>query len=127
MELTTRQRGFLDVTLGQRIRHLRMQKGWSQRQLEEKAGLEGRNLTRYESDKVRPRLRVLKQLASALQVSVDELTTDENERPEQQFQDKELLNQFLAVEKMDEQDRMAIKCLLQAMILNNKIRDLQTA
>ncbi len=115
------------MTLGQRIRTLRKDKGWTQRQLEEKAGIENRNLTRYESDKVRPRLSSLKMLAQALEVSVDELTSEEDERPDNQFQDKELLNQFLAVEKMDERDRDAVKCLLQAMIVKNRLKELQTA
>jgi transcriptional regulator with XRE-family HTH domain len=118
-------RGFAQVTLGQRIRKLRRDKGWTQRQLEEKAGIENRNLTRYESDKVRPRLGSLKMLAQALEVSVDELTAEDDERPDQQFQDKELLNHFLAVEKMDARDRDAIKCLLQAMIVKNRLKELQ--
>jgi transcriptional regulator with XRE-family HTH domain len=120
-------RGSGQVTLGKRIRKLRKEKGWTQRQLEEKAGIENRNLTRYESDKVRPRLSSLKMLAQALEVSVDELTAEEHEKAEQQFQDKELLNQFLAVEKMDGRDRDAIKCLLQAMIVKNRLKELQTA
>jgi transcriptional regulator with XRE-family HTH domain len=129
------RRGFVQVTLGQRIRTLRKGRGWTQRQLEEKAGIPGReryafesrNLTRYESDKVRPRLNSLKMLAQALEVSVDELTAEEHEKLEQQFQDKELLNQFFAVEKMDDRDRDAIKCLLQAMIVKNRLKELQTA
>lgn len=115
------------VTLGQRIRHLRKQKDWTQKELERQAGLENRNLTRYESDKVRPRVESLKKIAEALEVTVDELTTEESELPEQQFQDKELLNQFLAIEKMDDQDRFAIKRILQAMIVKNKVQDLQVS
>ncbi len=115
------------MTLGQRIRKLRLEKGWTQRQLEEQAGLESRNLTRYESDKVRPRLKSLKMLANALEVSVDELAAEDEEKAEERFQDKELLNQFLAVEQMGEQDRMAIKRVIQAMIIKNKVNDLQTA
>ena len=84
-------------------------------------------MTRYESDKVRPRVESLKKIAEALEVSVDELTRTENEEPQQQFEDKELLKQFLAVEKMDEQDRFAIKRVLQAMIVKSKVQDLQVS
>lgn len=115
------------MTLGQRIRHLRKKKDWTQKELERQAGLENRNLTRYESDKVRPRVDSLKKIAEALEVTVDELTTEDSEQPEQQFQDKELLNQFLAIEKMDDQDRFAIKRILQAMIVKNKVQDLQVS
>lgn len=112
------------MTLGQRIQRLRREKGWTQRELEQRAGIENRNLTRYESDKVRPRVESLTKIAEALEVSVDELTSNE---PDTQFQDKELLNQFLAIEKMDEQDRFAIKRILQAMIVKSKLQDLQVS
>lgn len=117
-------KGFQPMTLGQRIKQLRKERGWTQRELEQRAGLENRNLTRYESDKVRPRLESLTKIAEALEVSVDELTREE---PSHQFQDKELLNQFLAVEKMDEKDRFAIKRILQAMIVKSKVQNLQVS
>lgn len=115
------------MTLGQRIRALRMQRGWTQRELERQAGVESRNLTRYENDKVRPRLKVLQGIAEALEVSVDELVAEDDSTPEHAFRDKELLNQFLAVEQMEDDDKAAIKRVIQAMILKHKVRGLQTA
>ena len=43
-----------------------------------------------------------------------------------QVQDKELLYQFLAVEKMDK-DRFSIKRILQAMIVISKVQNLQVS
>ena len=112
------------MTLGQRIKQLRKERGRTQGELEQRAGIENWNLTRYESDKVRPRLESLTKIAEALEVSVDELTREE---PSHQSQDKELLHQLLAVEKMDEKDRFSIKRILQAMIVISKVQNLQVS
>lgn len=113
------------MTLGQKIRKFRLAKGWTQKRLEKESGVENRNLTRYEHDKVRPRPKILKQIAAALEVSVDELLAEEGEQTEQMFQDKELLNQFLAVQHMGNEDREAIKRIIRAMIIKDRVRDLQ--
>ncbi len=113
------------MTIGERIKKLRQFKHWNQKDLGEKSGINWTNITRYETDKIKPSIRVLKKFAEAFEIPVDKLLYDEEEtKPELFFQDKELLKQFIEVEKMSEEDRTVIKKLIQAMIVKNQVCDL---
>jgi transcriptional regulator with XRE-family HTH domain len=110
-------------SIGQRIRKLRRDLDLTQAELGERAGIDPRNLTRYENDKLRPSVPVLQRIASALSVAVDDLV--ESERPaETPLRDPELLHQLQAIEQMEPADRDALKRVIQAMILKTQIQGL---
>lgn len=116
------------MTLGERIRELRTVKGWTQDELAERAGLNGRHLSRFENDHVRPRAQTLRSLAEAFGTTVEELQSpNAKEDVASLIPDQELFHQFQAVCQMDQQDIEAVKRILSALIVKNKIRDLQTA
>lgn len=54
-----------------RIRKLRLEKGWTLRQLEEKSGVGVGILTRWERDLVNPRVDLAYYVAQALGVSIE--------------------------------------------------------
>lgn len=113
------------MTIGQRIKNLRQKKNWTQKELGEKVGINWTNITRYEKDKIKPSVKMLRKFADALEVPADKLVYDEEEtKPDLFLQDKELLKQFIEVEKMNEEDKAAIKRLIQAMIVKNQLHDL---
>ena len=115
------------MTLGQRIRKLRKQRDWTQKELESRTGIDHRNITRYETSTVKPSVKVLQRFADAFEISVDELIHDASEiRPEILIQDKELLRQFQDVEKLPEDDKMAAKRILQALIMKQQMQELLT-
>jgi transcriptional regulator with XRE-family HTH domain len=113
------------MTIGQRIKNLRQKKNWTQKDLGEKVGINWTNITRYEKDKIKPSVKMLRKFADAFEVPVDKLVYDEEEtKPELFLQDKELLKQFIEVEKMSEEDKTAIKRIIQGMIIKNQICDM---
>ena len=57
-------------TLGSRIAAARQARGWSQNELDQKAGLAKYRTIRYESDQLQPRVPTLGVLAKTLGVSV---------------------------------------------------------
>lgn len=57
-------------TLGSRIAAARQARGWSQNELDQKAGLAKYRTIRYESDQLQPRVSTLGILAKTLGVSV---------------------------------------------------------
>ncbi len=61
-------------TVGQRVRALREQRGWTQAQLGERADLDHTAVSRIEHDRVKPTRRTLRDIARALDVPVEELT-----------------------------------------------------
>ena len=47
------------MSLGNKIKQLRQEKGWSQDELAFHAGIDGRQISRYENDKVTPSVDVV--------------------------------------------------------------------
>lgn len=62
-----------DETLGERVQRLRSARGWSQRQLGQRANTSGSYISQLEAGAPRPGARLLEQIASALGVPVAEL------------------------------------------------------
>lgn len=58
---------------GEKIREIRMQRGYNQEQLAELANLNHVTIAKYESGKVEPGAQALDRIADALEVTVDEL------------------------------------------------------
>jgi transcriptional regulator with XRE-family HTH domain len=61
------------VRIGEKVRGLRVKKGWSQRMLADHAQIEQAHLARLETGKIEPGVLVLERLAGALEVAVWEL------------------------------------------------------
>lgn len=59
--------------LGEKIKKFRKQKGYTQKQLAEKAGISRTALIRYENDETSPSIQILQQIAAALDVSVSDI------------------------------------------------------
>jgi len=68
---------------------------------------------------------VLNRLADVLGISVDFLINgNTSEKAQNTLKDTELLNQFRAVEQMDEEDQNTIKRLIDAFITKKRIKQL---
>jgi transcriptional regulator with XRE-family HTH domain len=111
------------MTTGQKIRKLRRDRNWTQAELGENAGINYRNLNRYEHDKLKPGAKMLAKLAAAFGVSIDEMAEDEMV-PDLTIQDSDLFNCFRQAQAMGEEDKMVIKKLVQAMVVKNQVQTL---
>lgn len=70
------------IKIGQRIAALRMQKGWSQRELTNRCGWDSQSrIGNYESDRREPSLHDLELIARALGITVKELLFGEDGSP----------------------------------------------
>ena len=102
-----------------------MDKGLSQTELGSLAGIHYTQIGRYENKGAQPSADVLAKLANALGVSSDFLNNGStDELAENTLSDKELLNQFKAIEKMADNDKSVIKTLIDAFITKRKIQQL---
>jgi len=109
----------------QRLKKARIDKGLSQTELGSLAGIHYTQIGRYENKGSQPSADILSKLANALGVSSDYLTNGStDELAENTLNDKELLNQFKAIEKMTESDKGVIKTLIDAFITKRKIQQL---
>ncbi|MEL6628592.1 MAG: helix-turn-helix transcriptional regulator [Bacteroidota bacterium] len=111
--------------LGQRIKELRKQKNMSQSQLASIVGLSYAQIGRYETKGTQPPAEALKKIAQALEVSPDFLINGSSgDQAHASLTDTELIQQFKAVEQMDEEDKHIVKKLIDAFITKKKIQQL---
>ena len=111
--------------LGNRIAYLRKLNKMSQTELAKKIGISYAQLGRYEIKGAQPPAEVLKKIADSLSTTVDFLINgDTDEKAKSTLKDAELLQQFKAVEQMDDDDRNVVKKLIDAFITKRKIQQL---
>ena len=63
----------MQIASGDSIKKFRKQKGYTQKQLAEKAGISRTALIRYENGETSPSIQILQQIAAALDVSVSDI------------------------------------------------------
>ena len=105
------------MTIAERIRLIRQQKGFSQVELANEAGTNVKSLSRYELGTSIPPANVLKDLADALGVSADALLGEQAT-----IEDKELFKKFEIVQHMDEETKKIVTNFLDLTIRDFKAK-----
>ena len=105
------------MTIAERIRLYRQQKGFSQAELAEKSQVNNKSLSRYELGSSIPPADALKNIADALGVSSDALLNDDNVS----VKDKDLLQKFEVIQEMNDEDKIIVN-----RFLDLTIRDFKT-
>lgn len=111
------------MTLGEKIRQLRKRNKMTQGELAERIGTHESHIGRYEKDQSVPTSPVLKKISQVFNISVDYLLFDKEETSlTAKIADKELLEQFEEVDKMDQEKRELIKRIISMAINEDKIK-----
>jgi len=114
-----------NLGFAERLRELRKQKELSQTQLGAIIGIHYTHVGRYERGSSLPNSDTLRRLAEALGVTGDYLldgAVDTVARA--RLEDRELLQQFQEVEKLEDEDKRVVKVLLDAFLTKRKLRSL---
>jgi len=110
---------------GERIKELRTAKKLTQSELAKIVGLSYIQIGRYETQKSNPSSDVLQKIANALNTSIDFLMQGNTDDViSAQFKDKELLNQFIEVEKLNNEDKHLVKTFIDAFLTKRHIQKL---
>lgn len=110
---------------GKRLIELRKQKGLSQTELAKQIGVSYIQIGRYETKGTQPPAEVLNKLANAFNTSIDYLINgNSNEKALNTLKDNELLQQFKAVEQMNDDDRHIVQKLIGAFITQGKLKQM---
>lgn len=113
------------MTLGERVKRLRTDRGWSQAQLGQKLGIHQKQVSGYERDIHVPATDLLVRLAEALDVSLDYLVSGgDGEKQRIDVADRELIRHMEAVDKLPERDKEAVKAVMESFILKNRFQEL---
>lgn len=107
-------------SLGLRIRELRKQRKWTQKELANKLDLQFPQLNKYECGMHAPPIEKLVELAEIFNTTVDYLLTG-NRSDETPLHNLRLLERFKELEESNAEDQEAVIKLVDAMILKNKV------
>ena len=105
------------MTIAERIRLYRQQKGLSQAELADKSQVNNKSLSRYELGSSIPPADALKNIADALGVSTDALLNDDTVT----IKDKKKKKKFEVIQEMNEEDKAIV-----TRFLDLTIRDFRT-
>lgn len=110
------------MSFGKNLARSRREKGLTQEGLVKKSGVAISQIRRYEADKSSPTLEVITRLAKALGVSIDELVFDKATGiAASRIMDRELLEQFEMVCSLEEEEREAVKKILEGIIVKHQV------
>ena len=112
------------MPFAEKLLKLRNERGLTQQDMASLIGVGIAQMRRYEKGKSSPTLEVIKNIARTLGISADELIFDENERvAAAKILDRELLQQFELVAKLNPHDKDAVKTILDSMILKSRLEE----
>jgi transcriptional regulator with XRE-family HTH domain len=106
------------MTIAERIRLYRQQKGFSQAELAEKSSVNNKSLSRYELGSSVPPADALKNIANALGVSADTLLSDDVTT----IKDVDLFKKFEIIQDMNEDDKSIVLRFLDLTIRDYKTK-----
>jgi transcriptional regulator with XRE-family HTH domain len=112
------------MALGERIRTLRKEAGWSQAELGEKAGVDSQRISRYENGRITPSLDAIVRIAEAFNVSIDHLLVDDVPRRPLHAVEHNLGNRLAALDELSEEDMASLLHMVDALVAKNRLKTL---
>lgn len=106
---------------GMRVKEIRKQKKWTQKELAVKIDISFSQLNKYESGLSIPPIEKLIQLAEIFDTTIDYLLT--GDRSDQKpLHNVRMLERFRAMEELDHEDQEAVLKIMDAMIAKSKMK-----
>jgi transcriptional regulator with XRE-family HTH domain len=113
------------MALKDKIKELRQRKNWSQGQLAIQLKANQKQISAYERGVNIPSTEMLIRMSQVFDVSLDYLVFEaEGVESNIKVRDRELLQQFEQVDKLNDSDKKIVKELLDLVILKNKFQSL---
>lgn len=121
----TDQEGAAVGVLGERVRELRKEHGWSQAALGQRIGTDSHRISRYENGHITPSVDALVKLADALEVTVDYLVREGVPRQNLDGHELGALGGRLAeLSELSDEDRAALLNVLDGLLAKSRLKAL---
>lgn len=113
------------MTVGEKIKQIRKDKGLQQKAVALEVGLDQSNYNKIENGKREPSVEVLQKLSGIFGITVDELLNpDDNKKPTPvTVEDKTVAEKIRLVEQLEEEDKNVIYKMLDTMLTKKKFQD----
>jgi transcriptional regulator with XRE-family HTH domain len=100
----------------ERLRVLRIERTWSQVEVAERVGTDGRQISRYENGHITPTVPMLVRLAEVFDVSLDYLVLEQALRRPFYLGDEPFLRRLGHLDRLTEEDRACLANILDALL-----------
>lgn len=110
--------------LGSKIKSLRKERNLSQDELAEKINIDGRQISRYENDKMNPSIDVLIKLAEAFNISVDYLLFSDIPKKPLRQKYTSIIEKLELIENMSNEDQQAFMIFLDSIYAKYQMKKL---
>ena len=112
------------MSLGEKLKDLRREKGWSQDEFAFHAQIDGRQVSRYENDRVVPSVEVLVKIAKAYDVSLDFLVLDDAPRRSLSPTTSPVADRLQELSALSADDEQCLLHLLDALEAKNRLKEI---
>lgn len=112
------------MPLGERIRQLRKEAGWSQAELAEKIGADAGRVNKYEAGRMAPAAESLVRLAEVLNVSIDYLLIDGVPRRPLHSAADALGDRLAVVAELGDEDLNLVVSFVDALVAKTRMKAL---
>ena len=112
------------MPLGERIRQLRKEAGWSQAELAEKIGADAGRVNKYEAGRMAPAAESLVRLAEVLNVSIDYLLIDDVPRRPLHSAADALGDRLSVVAELGDEDLNLVVSFVDALVAKTRMKAL---
>jgi transcriptional regulator with XRE-family HTH domain len=112
------------MTIGEKIKQVRKEKGLQQKAVALEIGLDQSNYNKIENGRREPSVEVLQKLSVIFGVTVDDLLNPDNNQPSPvTVEDKTVTEKIRLIEQLEDEDKNVIYKMLDTMLTKKKFQD----
>jgi transcriptional regulator with XRE-family HTH domain len=112
------------LPLGERLKQLRRELGWSQADLAAKIGADAGQISRYENGHMTPSAEAVAKLAEVLDVSADYLLIDSSTRRSLRSPENVLGDHLALVAELGEDELAVVRSVIDGLVAKKRLRTL---
>ncbi len=113
------------MNFSQKLKLLSKEKGWPQDELSEKIVIDGRQISRYENNKITASAEVIVKIAEVFNGSIDYLLLEDASRTPIKFKDEKLIKKIKSIDNKSEEDKLSLINIIEAIEAKNKFKNLE--
>jgi transcriptional regulator with XRE-family HTH domain len=114
--------GECEMSLGDNVKRIRKERGWSQAELADKIGAHLNHVSKIENSKYMPSFDTVQKLAEVLQVSLDYLANSKDGKDgEMKIEDQTFAEKIRLLNSLETEERKAIILFIDALLSKKKM------
>lgn len=114
------------LPLGERLKQLRRERGWSQADLAAKVAADAGQISRYENGRMTPSAEAIARLAEVLDVSADYLLIETSPRRPLHAPENILGDRLTAVAELTDDELTVLRTVIDGLVAKNRLHTLAT-